>query len=115
MPFGALINPLDGGPTVTNGQIAGGVLYGLNGQTITGNSSGAWAVAANGTSQSITLTPSGTGKVLITANGQTASFPGLTVDNATAGAGPSTLLYLTCSASTSANCLLYTSPSPRDA
>lgn len=45
-------------------RLPGGVLYGANGQTITGNSSGAWAIAANGTNQSITLTPSGTGQVI---------------------------------------------------
>jgi hypothetical protein len=42
---------------------AGSSFIGLNGQTITGNASGAWAIAANGTNQSITLTPSGTGLV----------------------------------------------------
>lgn len=49
----------------------GGVYQGLNGQTITGNSSGAWAIAASGTNQSITLTPSGTGRmdVIAAANG----------------------------------------------
>jgi hypothetical protein len=65
MPLGSLVNPLGGGAGPTTGQIAGGVLYGLNGQTITGNSSGAWAVAANGTNQSITLTPSGTGSTVV--------------------------------------------------
>jgi hypothetical protein len=43
------------------GRAPGGIFYGANGQTITGNSSGAWAIAANGTNQNITLTPSGTG------------------------------------------------------
>lgn len=38
---------------------------GLNGQTITGNSSGAWAIAANGTNQSVTVTPSGTGTGIV--------------------------------------------------
>lgn len=41
----------------------GGVFYGLNGQTLTGDVNGAWAVTANGTNQNITLTPSGTGTV----------------------------------------------------
>lgn len=45
---------------------AGGTIYGLNGQTIIGNSSGAWAITTNGTNQSITLTPGGTGVVLVT-------------------------------------------------
>lgn len=46
------------------GRAPGGIFYGANGQTITGNSSGAWAVAANGSNQDITLTPSGTGSVV---------------------------------------------------
>jgi hypothetical protein len=65
MPLGSLVNPLEGGAGPTTGQLSTGTLYGLNGQTITGNSSGAWAVTANGTNQSITLTPSGTGPVTI--------------------------------------------------
>lgn len=43
-----------------SGRPGDGIFRGLNGQTITGNSSGAWAVTANGTNQNITLTPSGT-------------------------------------------------------
>jgi hypothetical protein len=43
-------------------------LNGLNGQTIVGNSAGAWAITANGTNQSITLTPSGTGGIQIGTN-----------------------------------------------
>tara|TARA_R110000868_G_scaffold40556_1_gene139833 strand:- start:2618 stop:3829 length:1212 start_codon:yes stop_codon:yes gene_type:complete len=42
-------------------RLPGGTFYGLNAQTIIGNSSGAWAITANGTNQNITLTPSGTG------------------------------------------------------
>lgn len=45
--------------------IGGGIFYGLNGQTITGNASGAWAIAANGANQNVTLTPSGSGFVAI--------------------------------------------------
>lgn len=45
-----------------------GTFYGINGQTIVGNSSGAWTIAANGTNQNIALTASGTGSVVITAN-----------------------------------------------
>ena len=57
---------LDSGATPTFAGITGS-----NGQTITGNSSGAWAIAANGTNQSITLTPSGsTGAVVSAVNGQ---------------------------------------------
>lgn len=48
---------------------AGTAFLGLNGQTITGNASGAWAVAANGTNQSITLAPSGTGNVVLDISG----------------------------------------------
>lgn len=47
---------IDSGATPT----FAGVL-GSNGQSILGNSSGAWAITANGTNQNITLTPSGTG------------------------------------------------------
>lgn len=47
---------LDAGATPT---FAG--FLGTNGQSILGNSSGAWAITANGTNQNITLTPSGTG------------------------------------------------------
>lgn len=61
-------NALSGGAGPGSGYVIGGVLYGLNGQTITGNSSGAWAIVANGTNQSITLTPSGTGKVITSGN-----------------------------------------------
>lgn len=64
----------------------GGTINGLNGQTIVGNANGAWAVTANGTNQSITHTPSGTGSVIfqfadtkLTFNEDTASAntPGL--------------------------------------
>jgi len=49
---------------------AGSSFIGLNGQTITGNASGAWAITANGTNQSITLTPSGTGIIAIPDGGK---------------------------------------------
>lgn len=45
------------------GQTPPGTFTGLNGQTIVGDANGAWVVTANGTNQSITLTPSGTGGV----------------------------------------------------
>ena len=47
---------------------------GLNGQTITGNSSGAWAITAAGTAQNITLTPSTTGSVRIEAGATAAAL-----------------------------------------
>lgn len=55
---------------------AGSSFIGLNSQTIIGNSLGAWAIAANGTNQSITLTPSGTGQGLINTayNGLVSNF-----------------------------------------
>jgi hypothetical protein len=55
---------LDTGATPTFAGITGS-----NGQTILGNSSGAWAIAASGTNQNITLTPSGSGYVdIVSAN-----------------------------------------------
>lgn len=59
-------NVLGGGGGTSNGILVNGVLYGLNGQTITGDANGAWAIAANGTNQSVTLTPSGTGQIFTT-------------------------------------------------
>lgn len=47
----------------------GGIFYGLNGQTITGDTNGAWGIVANGTNQNITLTPSGTGVARISSAG----------------------------------------------
>lgn len=44
---------------------AGGVMSGFNGQTLTMPSTGSISLAANGTNQSITLTPSGTAAVQI--------------------------------------------------
>lgn len=49
-----------GAVTISSGAASSGVFTGLNGQTITGNASGAWEVLANGTNQNITLTPVGT-------------------------------------------------------
>lgn len=64
-------------------RLPGGIFYGLNAQTITGNSSGAWAVAANGTNQNITLTPSGTGSLNITSD----KFEGIVFTRSTTAAG----------------------------
>jgi len=41
--------------------VIGGPFVGPNGQTITGGAAGSWAIAANGTDQDISLTPSGSG------------------------------------------------------
>ncbi len=60
---------------IIGGGGSGGVFTGLNGQTITGDANGAWTITTNGTNQNITLTPSGTGQVVI-ANGSAAK-PGL--------------------------------------
>lgn len=60
------------------GHPAGGIMYGLNGQTITGNANGAWAITANGTNQNITLTPSGTGKVVVGGSAPTVQATGAT-------------------------------------
>jgi hypothetical protein len=57
-------------------------ITGSNGQTILGNSSGAWAIAASGTNQNITLTPSGTGATVFSAGNVqiTGSGSGLLTD-----------------------------------
>lgn len=65
--------------TFTNITVTGSII-GANGQTIIGNSSGAWLVTANGTNQSITLTPSGSGDVAVVTTGSTGR---LTVTNTT--------------------------------
>lgn len=65
---------------------AGSTFNGLNAQTITGNASGAWTIAANGTNQSITLTPSGTGMILSGRDG-TATVPGYAFTNNANGMG----------------------------
>lgn len=84
-----------------SGRAPGGVFTGANGQTITGNSSGAWAITANGTNQGITLTPSGTAPVRIAAGSGTnvlrvdaAGGQYLSVGDHTGTAG---LLYLSAS------------------
>lgn len=71
MPVSTPFNVLSGGASPTSGQLVTGTLTGLNGQTIVGDANGAWAVTANGTNQNITLTPSGTGKLV---SGNTAIF-----------------------------------------
>lgn len=68
---------------IINGYPAGGSgaavspLTGLNGQTITGDVNGAWAIAANGTNQSVALAPSGTGNVSAVSGNFTLSNSGL--------------------------------------
>lgn len=79
---------------------AAGTFYGLNGQTIVGNSSGAWAVNCNGANQSVTLAPSGTGRLI-------AQFVAnrLTIDDTVAGL-PALYLLPTATAPIGTNYLL---------
>lgn len=69
-------NTLSGGAGPTTGVLVTGTLTGLNGQTITGDANGAWAVTANGTNQNITLTPSGTGKHVLAGTSGILQFTG---------------------------------------
>lgn len=71
--------------TTDSGAVAPtGTFYGLNGQTIVGNSSGAWAVTANGLNQNITLTPSGTGRIAVGGSGEIRSTTTLILSAAAA-------------------------------